>query len=111
MTIFALLWLSFKHLLLNKTAFKLCLKSFDFWIKLFYGFMYMMAMLINAAELAGPLLFALAILMFLMMISYISAFDASNTPKTKKLILSIFAALTMTFNIVFFQFFDAFMLQ
>eukprot|EP01083_Nonionella_stella_P140967 433401_1 len=30
-------WLIFKHLLLNKTAFKLCIQTFDYWIKVGYG--------------------------------------------------------------------------
>eukprot|EP01083_Nonionella_stella_P087985 244960_1 len=111
MPIFYLPWLLFKHLLLNKTAFKICLKSFDFWIKILYGLMYMIALGLNTLELGSPLLWFLGILMFLMIISYISAFDASNTPKTKKLILSISAALAMTFITVLFQFFDAFWLQ
>eukprot|EP01083_Nonionella_stella_P143739 447331_1 len=89
MSIFAILWFLLKHLLLNKTAFKLCIKSFDFWMKQFYCFMYMIAFGLNLGAPSISLPFALAMLTILMSISYISAFDASNTPKTKKLILSI----------------------
>eukprot|EP01083_Nonionella_stella_P190939 707058_1 len=106
-----MLWLLLKHLLLNQTAFKLCIKSFDFWIKLLYGFMYFIALGMNVFVLVGPLLFVLSMLMLLMTISYISAFDASNTSKTMKLILSISAALVMTLIAVLWQLFEPFMLQ
>eukprot|EP01083_Nonionella_stella_P137687 418913_1 len=88
-----ILWLLLKHLLLNKTAFKLCIKSFDFWIKIGYGFMYTLTVSISASKTGDfKSWFVLLIFLVAMGISYISAFDASNTSQKKKLIMSVFGS-------------------
>eukprot|EP01083_Nonionella_stella_P214185 771908_1 len=103
-----ILWLLLKHLLLNKTAFKLCIKSFDFWIKIGYGFMYTLTVSISASKTGDfKSWFVLLIFLVAMGISYISAFDASNTSQKTKLIMSVLMSLLMSFAYVSFQFFES----
>eukprot|EP01083_Nonionella_stella_P052658 139634_1 len=47
MLIMWILWLTFKNLLLNRVAFKLCLKSFDYWIKVGYMCMFGFSVVIH----------------------------------------------------------------
>eukprot|EP01083_Nonionella_stella_P062603 162776_1 len=104
-----ILWLLLKHLLLNKTAFKLCIKSFDFWIKICYGFMYILSMAISDLKTVGlksySVLFIFMLVMMSSALSYISAFDASNTSQKKKLLLSVLGSLLMSYVTIMFQFF------
>eukprot|EP01083_Nonionella_stella_P062602 162775_1 len=109
-----ILWLLLKHLLLNKTAFKLCIKSFDFWIKIGYGFMWSLSLSISLSKAAAfkswfvLFIFMLALLaMMSSIISYIAAFDASNTSQKKKLIMSVFGSLAFSFLFIWYQFFQS----
>eukprot|EP01083_Nonionella_stella_P069260 184530_1 len=96
-------WLIFKHLLFNKIALKLCLQTFDFWLKVAYGLIAGVA-----SSFLGFSLYVVTMCIFsalvVLIISYISAFDAVHSSKTKKLIVSVFAASLMSIFAVNTQF-------
>eukprot|EP01083_Nonionella_stella_P152842 490368_1 len=110
----AIPWLIFQHLVLNKFAFKLCIKTFDYWIKVGYALMWSGANLCvwgpfspvyghNGFTLTNILEF-IVVVFTVMSVSYVSSFDAVHSSKTSKLILSIFVALLFSYWSVASQF-------
>eukprot|EP01083_Nonionella_stella_P064634 168686_1 len=105
-------WLIFKHLMLNRTAFKLCIESFDYWIKVGYGLIWTCAGLLNAHANAvwngGFTLLIIkryfGLIVTTLGISYISSFDAEHSNRTKQLVISVFAALLLSFWTINAQF-------
>eukprot|EP01083_Nonionella_stella_P244438 850746_1 len=78
-------WFIMKHLFLNRTAFKLCIKSFDYWMKVGYVIMAGVSTLIYYTRLEEVCLRDISVIIVciscLLGTSYISAFDAVNTSK------------------------------
>eukprot|EP01083_Nonionella_stella_P283067 963387_1 len=106
-----LLWLLLKHSLLNKTAFKLCMKSFDYWIKMGYAFGYWIVYGMYSGNYGSSahrtVEFYVQIISGLLSISYIAALDASNTSRAMKLVVSVFGALFCSWWSINFQFFQS----
>eukprot|EP01083_Nonionella_stella_P143737 447324_1 len=104
-------WLIFKHLLFNMVAFKLCIQTFDFWIKVGYGLVWNIAVLfrfsVNIA-LDGFTLTTVSayiqLILVVLFISYVSSFDAVHTSKTKKLVLTVLGSALFSWNVVYTQF-------
>eukprot|EP01083_Nonionella_stella_P268154 906280_1 len=102
-------WLIFKHLLFNMVAFKLCIQTFDFWIKFAYGLGGSIALVfLNAARMNGFALLiiqqCIGVVFWVLLISYISSFDAEHSNRTKQLVISVFAALLLSFWTINAQF-------
>eukprot|EP01083_Nonionella_stella_P190938 707054_1 len=104
-------WLIFKHLLFNKIAFKLCIQTFDYWIKVGYGLVYNIAVLFHFRvniTLDGFTLATLSayieLVLMVLFISYVSSFDAVHTSKTKKLVLTVLGSALFSWNVVYTQF-------
>eukprot|EP01083_Nonionella_stella_P064636 168688_1 len=92
-------WLIFKHLMFNRIAFKRCIQSFDYWVKVGYGLIWTCARLLhdNAVWNDGLTLFkirqCLSLGVTALGISYVSSFDAEHSNRTKQLVISVFSAL------------------
>eukprot|EP01083_Nonionella_stella_P056144 148011_1 len=114
-TVICLLWLPwivFKHLLFNTVAFKLCLQTFDFWLKVVYGLMFSVALffrdtpdniIINGVTLIN-ISGSIYLIANVSLISYVSSFDAVYSTKTNKLVISIFMAFVFSFWYIYSQF-------
>eukprot|EP01083_Nonionella_stella_P117971 352012_1 len=102
-------WMILKHLLFNKVAFKLCLQTFELWIKVSYGVMYGVAVLFHNHSHTGS--FTLVYITdctymtcIVLFISYISSFDGVRSSKNKKLVASVGMASFFTLLAVESQF-------
>eukprot|EP01083_Nonionella_stella_P044617 120103_1 len=108
--LFGIIWLFLKHLLLNKTAFKHCIWSFDYWIKIGYGFVYRIVFVMDAIvdnDDRKWLVWRSAFLIFVLLItSYISALDAVHLPHKKQLMVSVSTSLCFTALALVYQFTD-----
>eukprot|EP01083_Nonionella_stella_P045319 121768_1 len=103
-------WIVFKHLLFNKVAFKLCLKTFDLWIKVIYVIIFGIVQIFlhflqssNESTLEH-IIYCLNMAFAVFTISYVSSFDAVHSTKTKKLIMSLFGALVFSVVSMYSQF-------
>eukprot|EP01083_Nonionella_stella_P071035 190507_1 len=109
----AMAWLILQHLLLNKTALKLCLHTFDYWFKFVYVLIFCVADLLHNTPLVNGInRFTLTNIkecfnfpMILLEISFISSFDACHFTKTKKLVPTILFALLTSLTSIYYQFF------
>eukprot|EP01084_Bolivina_argentea_P179740 310570_1 len=103
-------WFILKHLLFNKNAYKLCITTFDYWIKICYGIIYAVSRLFYSNHLNVSVLntiqWCLYVIFLVLVISYISSFDAFNMNKKKKLVLSIIASLLFSYFSFHFQFIE-----
>eukprot|EP01083_Nonionella_stella_P013215 37255_1 len=105
-----IVWLIFKHLLFNKVAFKLCLQSFDFWIKVCYGAMLSVATLfhgtphVNIEFTLNHLMDCVGMIFNALIISYVSSFDAVHSTKTMKVIVSVCMASFLSIMAIDLQF-------
>eukprot|EP01083_Nonionella_stella_P030119 82665_1 len=102
-------WLIFQHLLLNRTGFKLCVKSFDYWIKVSYAAINGISLVFCYSSLPGEfrindIRHLLTVSLQLLATSYISLFDASHGCKRTKLFYCGVAALYISFLAFFIQF-------
>eukprot|EP01083_Nonionella_stella_P147096 463594_1 len=102
-------WLIFKHLLFNKVAFKLCLQTFDYWIKVCYGLILCIANVFHGTSPGNPFTLTTVkecfeLIFAVLIISYISSFDAVHSTKTNKLIMSLFCTVTFFLFAVSSQF-------
>eukprot|EP01083_Nonionella_stella_P077949 213078_1 len=105
-------WLIFKLLLLNKVAFKLCIQSFDFWIKVGHGLLCAIAWLLLRGTFDDGFALMNIRLCFVsvgvvLMISWVSLLDAVHSTKAKKLIVLVSAALAGSFLTITSQFMTA----
>eukprot|EP01083_Nonionella_stella_P317347 1154930_1 len=87
-------WLVLKHLLFNKVAFKLCLQSFDYWIKLWYGLIMRIMWFIPSMSLSNIIPRVIDVILIVLSISYIASLDAVHSTRTKKLMVSVLLAVT-----------------
>eukprot|EP01084_Bolivina_argentea_P024312 45311_1 len=111
LSLFWVPWLILKHLLFNKRAFKLCIKTFDYWIKVGYGIIYGIAIVFHQTPPVNGFTLVhirkcINIIFTVLVISYISSFDAVNTSKKKKLSISVSVALLCSFLAMYCQLFD-----
>eukprot|EP01084_Bolivina_argentea_P285955 490463_1 len=100
-------WLIVKHLSFNKHAFKLCIKTFDYWIKNGYGIMFCAAFAFRntAFNILNIIFSCVNMVAWVMIISLISSFDAVHTSKCKKFLISAGPAMLFSLNAILFQFF------
>eukprot|EP01083_Nonionella_stella_P019238 53457_1 len=96
-----IVWFVFKHLLFNKVAFKLCLHTFEFWIKVGYGVMLGIASAFHGSPPVNGFDYThvgdcSTLVAVVIGISYISSNDAVYCTKKKKLVACIVAALVFS---------------
>eukprot|EP01083_Nonionella_stella_P082916 229053_1 len=102
-------WLISQHFFFNKAAYKLCINSFDFWIKINYGFLLNAALLFFAifdcvytrtdilyTDVLYLTMRVLVTICIILNISYIATLDAVHCNKLKKLIICVGTALICT---------------
>eukprot|EP01083_Nonionella_stella_P088380 246291_1 len=104
-------WLVFKHLLFNKVAFRLCLQAFDFWVKVGYGLIWSISSVYVfhdgwMGNIIQKGIESIDVMFVVLTISYISCFDAVHSITRKKLIISVFQAVSYSIFAVGSQFFS-----
>eukprot|EP01084_Bolivina_argentea_P276402 471618_1 len=105
-------WLILNILSFNKVAFKLVIRSFDFWIKTFYAMFLTLTIFIYANHLYGNTLQRIyditAVIVTVLIIIFIASFDALYRLKKKwKSGLTVLFAIWFSWNSVKYQFIAA----
>eukprot|EP01083_Nonionella_stella_P064635 168687_1 len=96
-------WFIFKHLMLNQVAFKLCIQSFDYWIKVGYGLIGSCASLFHAQPVWNGFTLlnirkCFGNVVFVLGISYFSSFDAEHSNRRKQLFMALCGALFLSWK-------------
>eukprot|EP01083_Nonionella_stella_P169318 573909_1 len=89
--IIAALWFISQHLLCNKEALKLCLQSFDYWIKVCYSLIWSIDNFVSGTVGSG--LYRNRYFILVLGTSYVAVLDASPSKYTTKLIFPIMLAI------------------
>eukprot|EP01083_Nonionella_stella_P069574 185517_1 len=89
--IIAALWFISQHLLCNKEALKLCLQSFDYWIKVCYSLIWSIDNFVGSSGITNRYF------ILLLGTSFISVLDASPSKYTMKLVLPFIMAIIFSF--------------
>eukprot|EP01083_Nonionella_stella_P209413 759143_1 len=84
------LWLISKHLICNKEALKLCLRSFDYWIKVGYSLIWSIDNMLDSSALNRYFILVLGT-------SFISVLDASPYQYKTKMLLPTMLAILFSF--------------
>eukprot|EP01083_Nonionella_stella_P157396 510999_1 len=85
------LWLISKHLICNKDALKLCLQSFDYWVKFGYSLIWSIDNFVSGTVGSG--LYRNRYFILVLGTSYVAVLDASPSKYTTKLIFPIMLAI------------------